>query len=588
MGKGTVERAEEACGRTADLLLEAMRFVPANRIEQALRGWLPPGALDPEHPDIERLTADAMVLAADVALFQPSGGGSTAFDRLARNHKPASAEEAQAIGRMRQASFRLLRIDAVDEGRTVTARDVATGGDLRLYVADIPAGTEGVHFVTRLCPFEDGFIVVGPRTPLDDAALALAMGYVRPGGKGLSNPHRCADALYRHILRHGGPSVPGLNTPADGEAPDDLPFGPENPEIEALALAWSARPDDVEPPADEVQRARSLTDADSVLDLLASSVMAEAGGRAPELARAYARLAAVQMEAMAYRASVGLSGAVTLDRLAALIDREVADGVLPVEARALFERLRRRLGASSPGAGGPARGTDLDRLIQRIQALRAKTVEQGCTEEEAIAAAAKVAELLDRYGLSLSEIDLKQQRCEGLGISTGRRRAGPIDECVPAIAAFLDCRVWGETGPLGDLRHVFFGLPADVAAAGYLYEVVERTFATETETFRGGELYAASSGGERRSATHSFQVGLAHGIIEKLRRLRHEREAGLKTATGRDLVPLKAAAIDEDIAKLGLSFRSRARTRRRVVADAFEEGREAGRRFEYRPGIERE
>ena len=49
----------------------------------------------------------------------------------------------------------------------------------------------------------------------------------------------------------------------------------------------------------------------------------------------------------------------------------------------------------------PSPVATFDRLRQRIQALRAKTVANGCTEGEALAAAAKVAELLDRYDLSL-------------------------------------------------------------------------------------------------------------------------------------------------------------------------------------------
>ncbi len=40
---------------------------------------------------------------------------------------------------------------------------------------------------------------------------------------------------------------------------------------------------------------------------------------------------------------------------------------------------------------------ELDKLKTRIQALRAKTIDNGCTEDEALSAAVKVAELLDRY-----------------------------------------------------------------------------------------------------------------------------------------------------------------------------------------------
>jgi len=41
----------------------------------------------------------------------------------------------------------------------------------------------------------------------------------------------------------------------------------------------------------------------------------------------------------------------------------------------------------------------LDRLKTRIQGLHSKTTDNGCTEAEALLAAAKVAELLDRYDL---------------------------------------------------------------------------------------------------------------------------------------------------------------------------------------------
>jgi hypothetical protein len=39
---------------------------------------------------------------------------------------------------------------------------------------------------------------------------------------------------------------------------------------------------------------------------------------------------------------------------------------------------------------------------------------------------------LDRYGLSLSELDLQRQACEGGAVGTAGKRAGPVDDCVPA------------------------------------------------------------------------------------------------------------------------------------------------------------
>ena len=124
-----------------------------------------------------------------------------------------------------------------------------------------------------------------------------------------------------------------------------------------------------------------------------------------------------------------------------------------------------------------------------------------------------------------------------------------------------------------------------MAAAQYLYELVERAFAIETDKFRAGDLYARMAG-ERRSATNSFQIGLARGISGKLAALQTARDASRRSASGRDLVPVKAAMVEEEMAKLGLDLQMRAlASRRRVLADAFREGEMAGDRFEYTPAI---
>jgi hypothetical protein len=275
-----------------------------------------------------------------------------------------------------------------------------------------------------------------------------------------------------------------------------------------------------------------------------------------------------------------------LDAIAAELRRLVDGGGAQLEMEAVFQAVWQRIRAAGLGPGSRPASADLEKVLSRIQALRAKTVDRGCTEEEAIAAAGKVAELLDRYGLSLGEVELKEQSCEGFGVETGRRRFGPIDGCIPAVGAFCDCRVWSEKTPQGEIRYVFFGLPADVAGARYLYELVERAFVTETDLFRGSELYAGHSSGERRSATQSFQTGLAHGIARKLDEMLQQRDEAIGTGAGRDLVPIKEGMIEDEMAKLGLRFHERGGGRRRyLLRDAYEAGHEAGGRFEYRPGI---
>jgi hypothetical protein len=64
----------------------------------------------------------------------------------------------------------------------------------------------------------------------------------------------------------------------------------------------------------------------------------------------------------------------------------------------------------------------LDSLNTRIQGLRSKTTDNGCTESEALLAAAKVAELLDRYDLSLTDVEIRDAPCEQLEYETYRKK----------------------------------------------------------------------------------------------------------------------------------------------------------------------
>jgi len=83
----------------------------------------------------------------------------------------------------------------------------------------------------------------------------------------------------------------------------------------------------------------------------------------------------------------------------------------------------------------------LDSLKTRIQGLRFKTMENGCTEAETPSAAAKVAELLDRYDLSLTDVEIRHAPCEQREYETRRKKRIPLDDCIGAIANFCDCRV---------------------------------------------------------------------------------------------------------------------------------------------------
>ena len=64
------------------------------------------------------------------------------------------------------------------------------------------------------------------------------------------------------------------------------------------------------------------------------------------------------------------------------------------------------------------------------------------------------------------------------------------------------------------------------------------------------------------------------------------RDASRRSASGRDFVPLKAAMVDEELARRSLDLHKRALGRgTRVLADAYTAGEVAGQQFDYRLAI---
>src|SRR5690348_11592065 len=114
-------------------------------------------------------------------------------------------------------------------------------------------------------------------------------------------------------------------------------------------------------------------------------------------------------------------------------------------------------------------------LATRIQALQERTVKRGCTEAEAVAAAQLLKQLLDKYGVTLA--DLERTRRQGtrpgtgfVGVKQKGRRNYYAFEAENAIALLFDVifvspssRSFTEVAHFG--APIYFGLHADVAAA---------------------------------------------------------------------------------------------------------------------------
>jgi hypothetical protein len=226
----------------------------------------------------------------------------------------------------------------------------------------------------------------------------------------------------------------------------------------------------------------------------------------------------------------------------------------------------------------------LDKLKLRIQALRAKTIANGCTEDEALSAAAKVAELLDRHDLSLSDVELRASPCERKVYETHRKKRIPLDDCVGAIARFCDCRVWREKNAAGDSLYVFFGLSADIEVAHYLAELIDGAVRAELGRFKTSAAYGRLRHQERHLANASFALGMVASVAHRLVAIKASRDQ-VNESTGRALVVLKTSVVDAEFARLDLKLRSQRTTSRMVSMAAYEAGGTAGATLAINPGL---
>lgn len=233
----------------------------------------------------------------------------------------------------------------------------------------------------------------------------------------------------------------------------------------------------------------------------------------------------------------------------------------------------------------PLAADELDRLKGRIAALRAKTVENGCTENEALAAAAKSAELMDRHDLSLSDVDLGRSACEQLTYRTTRKKRMPIEDCIGAVADFCDCRVWRERDADGGAGYVFFGLRSDVTVAHYLTAVIDEALRSELGRYKTSRDYQRFRHQERSIANASFSLGMVASVAAKLDAMKRERDQ-VNRATGRDLVLVKSSVVDAELAKLDLTLRTRHPRRRMVSGAAYTAGEVVGTGLALTPGID--
>ncbi len=220
---------------------------------------------------------------------------------------------------------------------------------------------------------------------------------------------------------------------------------------------------------------------------------------------------------------------------------------------------------------------DRNSIIDKIRALLSKTVENGCTEAEMLAALDRAAAMRDAYDISDEELQLTREEKIAL-------HADAEDALDPhllkwrlsyGVRIFCGVEIYRASGEAG---YKYIGLQSDVDLARWLLDTLA--------DFVFGALYEHLIGclapkGERRTITRSFVESCCNRINERLIEL-VERSKQARTSNGRELVLVKDAAIKSFMKDNGICLStSRCGGSGNVDEAASAAGRAAGDRASF-------
>jgi hypothetical protein len=217
---------------------------------------------------------------------------------------------------------------------------------------------------------------------------------------------------------------------------------------------------------------------------------------------------------------------------------------------------------------------DREKMLDKIRALLSKRTENGCTEDEELAALAKAQELMDAY--EVSDADLAIAREEGAILRSeppGTKDLHSIKFALGnAVAKFTDCRAWTQDGGM-----CFCGLPSDARFATWLLDHLTNFVQSELASYLMG--VDVTVGMPRRRAINGFVIGITGRISQRLYELR-ERTTAPATANSRALVATKHQLIKAKMEELGIRPRSKTFWRRFNLS-SLDAGRAAGDRASF-------
>lgn len=196
--------------------------------------------------------------------------------------------------------------------------------------------------------------------------------------------------------------------------------------------------------------------------------------------------------------------------------------------------------------------TDRSKIAAICRALAEKTVENGCTEAEALAAAEGLAKILEKHNLTFDEVQMREAPFTRQDQRHDDQVGERLWKIAASIATLTNTKTWNSP-PGAPVKISFFGFEHEVAVAGYMLDICASAMRSEEGRLRAAKWPRVL----RRGELLPFLDGMADRLAQRI------REMVPPKPTGTGLVVLRGQLIDQGLKDAGIELETTSMRRSR-------------------------
>ncbi len=216
-------------------------------------------------------------------------------------------------------------------------------------------------------------------------------------------------------------------------------------------------------------------------------------------------------------------------------------------------------------------------IINKVRAIMSKTIDNGCTEAEAMLALQMAEKLIEEHEISDEDLKLEGEKAI-IEISNMKDPQNVRWKICYWISKFTETYTYGHNKSVK-----FAGLKSDVDFAIWLTEALTNFVHAQLKNYMWSNGYQKLRGAQRNGVINSFVIGCCSRINAKMKQMVDERKV---TTNSNALVITKQSLIGEAIKDLKISPSDNRGRKNKIYGDVYMAGQSAGNNASFGRPIE--